>query len=418
MKILFAGTLLDFSGFSHAARNVLQALHASQKFDLTARAVIYDQLDHGQMFQPEPWLDALLKKDIQNVDMCIQMLTCNVEAVPVPGVCNALYTFLESDRIQITWAQKANQFDFLLVPCRHNAEAMVRSGVSKPILVVPPPTDADVYKKQYMPYNLDNVGDRTIFYNICQLSAKKGIDALLRAYWAAFADTPDQTLLVLKTYINMNDRSQDLAQLKNYIAQVKRGARIPSNNLPPILPIVDILSEDDLHALHKRCHAYVCSSRAEGWCLPAFDALGHGNVLISNMSTGLEGFVRPEHALVYSGAETFFFDMHHGDPGLFTGIEQCFEPSPVQMAFLMRKYHMLRMKAMQNILTDEEQKEWVAVLQRQQNGRRVVDSFHYENTHQKFTPQLEAALTQWKNGRSIDFTQQVADPIQPVVAEA
>jgi hypothetical protein len=208
-----------------------------------------------------------------------------------------------------------------------------------------------------------------------------------------------------------------MAQLKNYIAQVKRGARIPSNNLPPILPIVDILSENDLHALHKRCHAYVCSSRAEGWCLPAFDALGHGNVLISNMSTGLEGFVRPEHALVYSGAETFFFDMHHGDPGLFTGVEQCFEPSPVQMAFLMRKYHMLRLKAMQNILTDEEQKEWVAVLQRQQNGRKVVDSFHYENTHQKFTPQLEAALMQWKNGRPIDFTQSVDKSVLPIVAK-
>lgn len=403
MKILFTAPVLDFSGFAHAARNLLRAMHASQAADIVVRPLMYDNLDHGQKFKPEQWMSDLLAKDLMSVDMAIQMTTCNIEAIPVPGVCNALYTFLESDRIQISWAQKANQFDFLLVPCKHNAEAMVRSGVSRPIMVLPPPTDASVYNKPYVPYNIENAGDRTIFYNICQLSAKKGVDALMRAYWAAFADTPDEVLLVLKTYINMHDRSQDLAQIKNYIAQVKRGARIPSSNLPPIFPIVDILSEDELHALHKKCHAYVCSSRAEGWCLPAFDALGHGNILISNMSTGLEGFVRNEHALVYGGAETFFFDMHHSDPGLYTGIEQCFEPSPVQMAFLMRKYHTLRKKAMQNILNDEEQKEWAAVLQRQTNGRQVVDTFHYTNTHSKFMPQLELAHNQWKNGQPINF---------------
>lgn len=415
MKILFTGPLLDFSGFAHASRNFLRSLNAAKTLDLVARPLLYDNA--GQKFQPEQWMSDVLKKELTSINMAIQMTTCNVEAVPVPGVCNGLYTFLESDRLQLSWAQKANQFDFLLVPCRHNAEALMRSGVTRPIMVLPPPTDVGVYNKLQVPYKIENAGDRTIFYNICQLSAKKGIDALLRSYWAAFADTPDEVLLVLKTYINMQDRSQDLSQIKNYIAQVKRGARIPSNNLPPVLPIVDILSDDQLHGLHQSCHAYVCSSRAEGWCLPAFDALGHGKVLISNMSTGLEGFVRKEHALVYGGSETFFFDMHHGDPGLYTGVEQCFEPSPVQMAFLMRKYHSLRMKAMQNILNEDEQKEWAAVLQRQQNGRKIVDTFHYENTHGKFVPQLELAYNQWSNGKPINFNTELATTTEPVLVQ-
>jgi len=412
MKLLFTGPLLDFSGFAHASRNFLRALHASKSIELTARPIKYDRADTA--FVPEPWLDTLLKKDLQDVDMAIQMTTCNVEAVPIPGICNGLYTFFESDRLQMTWAQKANEFDFLLVPCRHNAEALMRSGVTKPILVIPPPCDFAVYDKQYPPFKLENAGDRTVFYSICQLSAKKGVDALLKAYFAAFADAPDDVLLVLKTYINMQDRSQDMATIKNYIAQIKQGCRIPAPKLPPVLPIVDIMTDDEIHGLHNRGHAYVCSSRAEGWGIPPFDALGHGNVLISNMSSGLEGFVRPEHALVYGGSESFFFDMHHPDPGLFTGVEQCFEPSPVQMAFLMRKYHTLRRKAMQNTLTAEEQEEWNAVLQRQENGRKAVASFHYEDTHDKITPQLEKILEQYSNGEPIIFTQEQPAADTPV----
>lgn len=403
MKLLFTGPLLDFSGFAHASRNFLRALVASQKLDLVARPLRYDRAD--KPFVTDEWLDELLKKDLQNVDMAIQMTTCNIEAQPVPGICNGLYTFLESDRLQHSWAAKANEFDFLLVPCRHNAEAMMRSGVQKPILVVPPPCDTSVYDKHYKPFQIDNAGDRTVFYTICQLSAKKGVDALLKAYFAAFADTPDDVLLVLKTYISMQDRSKDLATIKNYIAQIKQGCRIPSTKLPPVMPLVDIMSDDELHALHKRGHAYVCSSRAEGWGIPPFDALGHGNVLISNAQTGLEGFVRQEHALIYGGMETFFFDMQHPDPGLYTGLEQCFEPSPVQMAFVMRKYHEFRKKAMSNTLTDEEQKEWDGILQRQQNARAMVSSFHYENTHDKITPHLESIMEQWKNGRPITFEQ-------------
>jgi hypothetical protein len=408
MKLLFTGPLLDFSGFAHASRNFLHALVASNKFDLTARALKYDLADNK--FEPEPWLNALLKTDLQDVDMAIQMTTCNIEAQPVPGICNGLYTFLESDRLQAAWTQKANEFDFLLVPCKHNAEALMRSGVTKPILVIPPPCDFAEYDKSYAPFKIENAGDRTIFYSICQLSAKKGVDALIKAYLAAFVDTPDDVLLVLKTYINMHDRSNDMATIKNYIAQIKQGCRIPSPKLPPILPITGIMKDDDIHALHKRGHAYVCSSRAEGWGIPAFDALGHGNTLISHMNTGLEGFVRPEHALVYGGMETFFFDMNHPDPRLYTGLEQCFEPSPVQMAFLMRKYHTLRVKAMKNTLTAEDQKEWDAVIQRQENARKATQSFHYENTHQMITPQLEKVMEKWKNGESITFDEAPTGP--------
>jgi hypothetical protein len=134
MKLLFTGPLLDFSGFAHASRNFLRALVQSGSLDVVARPLRYDQLDEGQSFDAPDWMNSVLKKDLQNVDMAIQMTTCNIEAVPVPGVLNGLYTFFETDRIQQSWAQKANEFDFLIVPSRSNGETLLRSGVNKPIL--------------------------------------------------------------------------------------------------------------------------------------------------------------------------------------------------------------------------------------------------------------------------------------------
>jgi hypothetical protein len=139
MKVLFCGPLLDFSGFAHASRAFLKTLQQDSNLQVAARALKYDRLDGGQKFEPEQKLKDVLQVNLQDVDMALQMTTCNIEAHPVPGVCNGLYTFLETDRLQIQWATKANEFDFLMVPCRANAQALLNSGVTKPVLVCPPP---------------------------------------------------------------------------------------------------------------------------------------------------------------------------------------------------------------------------------------------------------------------------------------
>lgn len=405
MKILFTGPLLDFSGFAHCSRNFLQTLYKSG-VELSARALTYDALDSKDQFQSEPWLEKLLANDIQGVDLAIQMTTCNQEAVPVAGVCNALYTFIESDRIQPSWAAKANEFDFLLVPCRANAMAMLRSGVKKPVMVVAPPCDKEVFNKSYQPYDIKNAGERTIFYNICQLSSKKGIDSLLRAYFAAFADKPDEVLLVLKTYINMQDRSKDLAHVKQYIDAVKAKCRIPVNQFPPVMPIISTMSDDEIHGLHIRGDAYVCSSRAEGWGLPVFDAMCHGNTVITNAAGGLEGFVRPESAILYNGQPTLFYDCPHPDPGLFTGVEQCFEPNIPEMSMLMRNFHLLREGSKRGVLNEENQKEWNSILDRRIEAEKLKDKFDCGVVHGMIMPKIKEAYDSWTDNGKVIFKEQ------------
>lgn len=396
MKLLYTGPLLDFSGFATASRQLLQSLAESEGLEITARPLKFDTLDEGQEFKTPDWMQPMLENDLQNVDIALQMITCNGEAIPIPGIPNGLYTFLETSRIQESWVAKANEFDFIIVPSKHNAQALLDSGVTRPILMAGLPCDPDEYKEDYEPFAIDNIEGRTVFYNICQLSTKKGIDVLLRAYYAAFAGAPDDVLLVLKTYVNMGGRQNDLEIVKQYIQGVRDRCRIPTNKFPPILPIIYTMTDDEVHGLHARGDAYVCSSRGEGWGIPVFDALAHGNTVISHNAGGLKEFVTPDNALVYGGTATFFYDMPHPDPGLFTGIEQCFEPSPVELAMTMQRFHVLRKGAEAGVLDEQGQVEWEAVLQRRENAKLVAERLDYRKVHVKIVEQLEALLSSWK----------------------
>lgn len=408
MKICFTGPLLGFSGFSTASRNVLHALHNAGA-NLVARNLVYDIADPGTEFKTPDWLAAHLKKPLVDIDFLIQATTCNVEAVPKPGIFNALYTFFELDRIPGHWIQKANEFDLIIVPCQFNAQMLAQCGITKPVLIMQPPADLSYYDTFLNPVEdpgLPDLEGKTIFYNICQLSSKKGIDLLLRAYYAAFADMPDEVVLILKTYINMGDRQNDLATVKDFIARVKQGIRMPFDKMPPVLPIVSVFSENKIRGLHIKCHAYVNSSRGEGFCIPAFDALGFGNVLISNNYGGMHEYVTNDVALLYGGTISNVMDAPHAEPLLYTGVSRWFEPSTAFMADTMRNYHLLRKGAVKKELSPEHQQLWDTVVKRQENGKELVKRYCINKNGPNILGLLTQAHDSWKKTGKVEVATQ------------
>jgi len=398
MSLCFTGPVLDFSGFAHAASNMLAALRKSD-LDIVVRPLRYD---NGSKFVSPDWMNEMMRRPLTGINMLIQCTTPNIEAVPKPGICNGIYTFVECDRIPFTWAAKLNKFDFIIVSSKYNASAMVNSGVTKPILVIPIPFDSETVLCEPSESSLINANGRTVFYNISQLSGKKGIDALIRAYISAFVDKPDEVLLVLKTYVNMGDRSRDRQIIKNFIDKVKQGARIPSNKLPPIQVITDTLDNSQMSRLHKDCHVYVCSSRTEGFCIPAFDAMAYGNVLISNNYGGLAEFVNPNTAIIYGGCETNCFDMPHHDPSHFTGMSRWFEPSTSQMADSMRIYHELR-TSQELGLSEENQNVWDSICSRQKNGENLALKFAISEICDKICNQILEVHNSWSSNGFVNL---------------
>ena len=127
-----------------------------------------------------------------------------------------------------------------------------------------------------------------------------------------------------------------------------------------------------------------------------FDALAHGKTVISNTAGGLGDFVSRDNSLIYGGTPSLFFDMPHGDPGLFTGIEQCFEPSPAELALTMRHFHLLRKGAQAGQLNEANQKEWETVLQRRTNAATIGEKMDYRVVSSSIIEQLLTVYKSWK----------------------
>ena len=200
----------------------------------------------------------------------------------------------------------------------------------------------------------------------------------------------------------MSDRSQDLEVIKHFIKTVREGCRIPVQKHPPVLPIVYNMSDQEINELHMLGDCYVCSSRAEGWGIPVFDALGHGKTVISNTAGGLGTFVNKDNALVYGGMPTLFFDIKHQDPGLFTGMEQCFEPSPAELAFTMRKFHLLNKANKNNILDERSKEEWESILTMKKNGIITAQAFDFSQMAPKIEGVLNQLYTSWTQQKLVN----------------
>jgi hypothetical protein len=207
----------------------------------------------------------------------------------------------------------------------------------------------------------------------------------------------------------MSNRSNELEQVKRYIQNIRERCRIPVSRFPPVLPLVFTMSDTEINGLHTRGDAYVCSSRAEGWGIPVFDALGFGKTVITNSAGGMGDFVTRDNALVYGGMPTYFFDMPHGDPGLYTGVEQCFEPCIPEMAMVMRNFQLLRKGNKEGVLDAGNKEQWEAVLTRRNNAKLVGQKYDYRRISPIITTQLHSLLKIWKQTGTIVFNEAVQE---------
>lgn len=354
-KILYIGPVRDFSGYATAARGYIRALHEAGA-DLVVRPVRYDQADPGTAYKVTDLERDLLRKDLKDVDVVIQHLTPN-EMRPAAGKVNIAVVAWETDRIPGYWAERLNQFDGVITFCDASVKAFKKSGVTVPVSKVPHTFDISSYSLDDIepivsPSEPKFLSDRFVFYNISQFSQKKGIDVLLRSYFGEFHGQKDDVVLLLKTYVNMAGRNQEQDKLRAYVNSVKQGMRLSADGYPPVMLVTKTLTEEQIRKIHKSGDAYVCSSRGEGWCIPAFDALTYGNKLVTTMWGGMGEFaqsamytdghsttkelVRRDNVYPVTYSMQPLVGQNHADPELYTSADLVAEPSVTSMMQQMR----------------------------------------------------------------------------------
>lgn len=350
MKILYIAPFRDFSGYATAARGYLRALDEAGA-DMVARPIRYDKADPGSEYKATVREEELMRRPLNDVDVIIQHLTPNEMRLPrsVSDKVNIAVVAWETTRIPEYWVKKLNQFDSVMTFCDASVKAFVDSGVTVPVHKIPHTFDIASYDlSDVKPLKVEGASDymdgRYIFYNVSQFSQKKGLDILVQAYYAAFWDRPESVALVLKTYINMGgQRKQEQEFLSNWIKSIRAGMRLPQ--YPPIILMTDTLSDEKMQRLHAMGDCYVCSSRAEGWCIPAFEAMAYGKPLVTSAWGGMGEFAgtmrmsgfRPAnnvHLVDYSLEP--LVGQQHNDPELYTAQDLVAQPSISSMAKCMQ----------------------------------------------------------------------------------
>ncbi len=191
------------------------------------------------------------------------------------------YFAWEETRVPSDLVREFNSYsDAMAVTSSFVKEALLDSGVTVPIHVVG--NGVVVPSKEGVSLEIPELSElaKVSFLNISSGFPRKGLDVLLRAYFRAFDEFDDVTLII-KTFPNPHN------EIDNLLAQL----RLSNQHGPDVKIINRDLSDSVLQSLYYRVTCYVNPSRGEGFGLPVAEAMLAGTPVISVAHSGLADFV-------------------------------------------------------------------------------------------------------------------------------
>jgi len=214
-----------------------------------------------------------------------------IEAILQRSPDAVITTMIERDRIGPLSVAAANRCRQIWLPCDANIEAFRKSGV-----------EAQRLRKVRVPFfpndpHLGLVGRArspgpTHFYHVGTVDRRKDQPKMVLSFLGAFR--PGEAVLTIKTTMIGVDVFEGVETDEQVLANgwttelVGRSVQV----------VNEMWSEVSMLALHRRGDVYLSLSHAEGWDMPAMDALLSGNQLVYTASGGPEEFASEGDLLV------------------------------------------------------------------------------------------------------------------------
>jgi glycosyltransferase involved in cell wall biosynthesis len=327
----------DGTGYARAAQELILSLDAVG-FNVSCRPVKLNNL----LGEVHPRIAELENHILQGVDACIQHSLPLFFSYNARAGKNIGYFFYESSKIPEEWVAKINLLDALIVPCNDMLHACIRGGVYIPIHVVPCATDVSKYERSYKP--LAQIEAATagnfVFYSIFELSKRKGLVNLLRAFHSEFdpAESVSLVIKVSKPGVNQVDLHKEIESVSQ---QVKAGLKLFNGKdfHKREIEITDRMSEEGVARLHNSCHCYVSGAYGEAWGYPAMDAMGFGRAVIAPGIGGFKEFLTEECGWFVDTYPDDIFGAVENFPNLYTANEQWDSPSIEGLRRAMREVY-------------------------------------------------------------------------------
>lgn len=202
-------------------------------------------------------------------------------------------TVWETTRIPKRWIGQINQADAVCVPSHQNKQALLNSGISIPIFIVPHGVNARMYApKTKQPLNKTN--RKFTFISVFGFQHRKNPEALLKAYWEEFS-AADNVLLIIKT--NGYAPNENERWIRNRIDAFKDRLNIKKSTAP-IQLITQRLNSISLKSFYSRGNAFVLPTRGEGVGLPFLESMASGVPVIATGWGGHMDFLTSKNSFL------------------------------------------------------------------------------------------------------------------------
>ena len=195
------------------------------------------------------------------------------------------FTMLEVDGLPASWVRTANKMDEIWTPSHFNLETFRRSGVNKPIHVMPLGIDPAFFNPGIKGFRLR--GPFT-FLSMFEWGERKGPDLLLKAFNDEFEANED-AILICKTY-NTDARINIPIQVRSY-GLSEDGGRI-------VFSVNEVVPSHQIGSIYRSVDCFVLPTRGEGWGLPIMEAMACGLPVIASMWSGPTDFMSQDIAYV------------------------------------------------------------------------------------------------------------------------
>ena len=303
-KVLLRGPSLTQSGYGVHCRQIAKWLLSKRSIDLKFQALPWGET---------PWLlnenygggliGEIMKRtaDInENTkhDVSFQLQLPN-EWDPNLGNFNVGVTAgVETDVCNPQWVEACNKMDMIVVPSKHSAECITRSGnLEKPILVIPEAYCEEIDSVD-VELNVEKLPKFSTGFNFLifgqitgdnPMNDRKNIFFTIKWLCEAFKDD-ENVGIVIKTNMGRNtdiDRKKTKALLDAVIKECRKGS------FPRIHLLHGDIPEKHVAALyrHPQIKALVSLTRGEGFGLPLLEAAASGLPIIATGWSGHTDFL-------------------------------------------------------------------------------------------------------------------------------
>lgn len=243
------------------------------------------------------------------------------------------YTMLEASRIPQSWVDNMNNScERVIVPCSHQKEAFINSGVKRDVQVIPLGLDVSLFPEIEIPND-----DEFIFGTMGTLTYRKGTDVLVKAFQKAFPkDKYPNVGLYIKTIPVGGIAHAWFADGE----LLKSDTRIRLN-------IQSLSPKELITEFFEKINCFVFPTRGEGFGLPPIEAMCVGLPTISTNWSGTGDFTKPDVAypLDYKLVDVPRGDYRGYPPELQADGMQWAEPSLDHLIELMKEIYNSREKA-------------------------------------------------------------------------